>query len=238
MPPALTKKVERYNGLHGHSPKTPKIDKLQKPYQARHTKIKPTANMVEQQPGNQDETIPPTENTTKINKNNDDDLSPPPTVEHDKAKVTPSCGMGEIPDVGDDYMEFLFSSVGMAAIDIEHAQPKSQIPASCVDYLTPTANMASTRPLTSRTSTNGESDERFSHYILNDYKQITKNIQADWGANIIIFIYRKLFTEFVACEASLNQVDEIPIQKIKGYGTVIFFIGNRLVPVQEVAYMP
>ena len=151
MPPAFAKKVERYYELHGNSPKTPKIDKLQKPYQTRHTKIKPTANMVEQQTCNNDESIQPTETTTKINNKNDDDLPPPPTVEHDKAKVTPSCGMAEIPDVGDDYIEFLFPSVGMAAIDIEHAQLTSQISASYVDYLKPMVNVACARPLTSRT---------------------------------------------------------------------------------------
>ena len=223
MPPALAKKVERYNELHGHSPKTPKTDKLQNPYQARHSTIKPTANIVEQETDEKEEPTSTKENNTKINNTHDDALSSPPPIQHDINKVNPSCDMAEVPDVGDDYMEFLFPSVGMAAIELSKTKSSSLIPSTYVDYLTPTANMATTTPLTSKTSTCGESNELFTHDILTNHKQISKNFQADWGASIIIVNDKNLFTDFIACEASLNPVEGIPINKIKGYGTVVIF---------------
>ena len=47
-----------------------------------------------------------------------------------------------------------------------------------------------------------------------------------------------MFTELVPCDECLNPVNGIPISGIKGFGTVIFRIGQRLVPVREVAFMP
>ena len=238
MPPALAKKVERYNELHGHSPKNPKIDKLQKPYQARHAHVKPTANMVEHQMDNETKPTSKTENNIKIDNNNDDDLPTPPATDHSKSEVTPSCGMAQAPNVGDDYMEFLFPNVGMVAIELKDDNSTTQIPSSYVDHLTPTANMAHTQPLTSNTSTGGESDELFTHALLHNHKRVTTTFQADWGANVIIVNDKSLFTDFLACEAALYPVDGVPINKIKGYGTIILSIGQRLIPVREVAYMP
>lgn len=47
MPPALAKKVERYNEIYGNAPKVPKKDKIQNPFQPRHAAVEPTANMVQ-----------------------------------------------------------------------------------------------------------------------------------------------------------------------------------------------
>lgn len=163
-------------------------------------------------------------------------MTSPPAVDHNASKVAPSCGMAAVPDVGADYWGFLFPSACMSSIDLAST---NKIPVTYVDYLAPTANMtASTMPLTSRTFTNEETDELFTPDILRNHKQAKTNFQADWGANIIIVNDKTLFTDFISCEASLNPVDSIPIQKIKGYGTVIFSVGNRFVPVREIAYMP
>ena len=232
MPPALAKKVERYNELHDNVPKVPKVDRLQKPYQARHQKVKPTANMVEQLPTIPDVTKDGTD--TPPSDQNSTDLPPPPQIDHDQAETKPSCGMAEIPNVGTDYIEKIFPSVSTASIDLDKT-----IPASYIDMVTPSANMAETTvPLTSKNSTNAKIDEIFTHGILTEHRKITQKFQADWGANVIIVNNQDLFTDFISCQASLNPVDGIPINKIKGYGTVIFSFGNNIVPVREVAFMP
>ena len=232
MPPALAKKVESYNEIHGSTPKVPKVDRLQKPYQARHHKVQPTANMVEQLTNTPDESKDTSNNAPSTQ--NHIELPPPPPVEHEQAEVTPSCGMAEIPNVGKDYIEQIFPTISTASIDLE-----KPILASYIDIIKPSANMTeSTVPLTSKNYKNAETDEIFTHGILTEHRKITQKFQADWGANVIIVNNKGLFTDFISCQAVLNPVDGIPINKIKGYGTVIFSFGNTLVPVREVAFMP
>ena len=83
-----------------------------------------------------------------------------------------------------------------------------------------------------------ESDEIFAHNIFASHSSNQHTFHADWGANIIIVNDRCLFTEFIPCEECLNPINGIPISEIKGFGTVIFMIGDKIVPVREVAYMP
>ena len=209
------------------------------------------------------ETLPPTtqegHSSSKhgINENTplDDDPSPftpatptdhlqdLPEVAHSHDSIKPSAGMAEVASVRHNYIEFLFPSGGMAAIDLNtplpHTTVKTRLPVDYISHITPCANMAdSDHALTSSTTTAAEQDEIFAHGIINNNTQITKTFQADWGANIIIVNDRSLYTEFVPCSAALNPIDGVPIHGIKGYGTVIFKIGTRLVPVREVAFMP
>ena len=238
MPPALAKKVQRYNELHGNTPKVPKVDKLQKPFKARHEQFKPKANMAIASVPLEDPApiVNSTPNTTTEEQPTPvENLPDPPDVEHKEEKITPSGRKAEA-NTGSDYMNFLFPSGGMASIQLPTTP---HIPADYIKDIVPTANNGViSNPLTSTTSTSAEIDEIFTHNILTNHKQIKQSFQADWGANVIIVNDRELYTEFVPCQASLNPIDGVPINGIKGYGTVIFKIGERLVPVREVAYMP
>ena len=242
MSPALAKKMERYNEIHGNVPKVPKKDKLQKPFQPRHTTVAATANMVQ--------SSIPTPDTPPI-KDPDNEITqdpsptielPPPTQPDHNVNIVPSVGKAELKDVGKDYMDFLFPSGGMASFDITNhsfSQPNTNIPPNFIDFIQPTANIANSKiPLNSTTTTYAENDEIFTHKILENHTKIRKTFQADWGANMMIVNDKDFYTEFVPSNASLNPIDGNPIHDIKGYVTIIFCICSRLVPVRECAYMP
>ena len=74
--------------------------------------------------------------------------------------------------------------------------------------------------------------------MLSNHTSSQVQFHADWGANIIIINKKDYFTEFVACEECLNPINGISVSGIKGFGVVIFQIESRMIPVQEVAYMP
>ena len=93
LPPSVAKKAQRYNEIHGHTPKVPKKDVLQKPFKARHQKIEPAANMVEISAPEPDNApisdVPSVVNTPNVSPdeedppaNDNDTLGPPPPVDN------------------------------------------------------------------------------------------------------------------------------------------------------------
>ena len=234
MPPSLAKKIQRYNELHGHKPKVPKQEALQKPFEPKHNKIKPSAAMGSTtdetsislpiddpppiaSPSTPDESSPTEENP---------DLLHPPRIDHTNHSIQPSTGMAEFANIDSDYMNFLFPSGNMTSIDL----------------VSLAANMAAQdnpkNPLVHKNSTAAEQDELFSHNIVMNHRGLFREFHADWGSNVIIVNNKELFLEFTECNDSLNPIHGIPANGIKGYGTIIFLFGNQLVPIREVAYMP
>lgn len=237
VPPSIAKKAQRYNEVHGHSPKVPKKDTLQKPFRARHKKVEPAANVVEKSDPSPDKppisqvpteiNAPPTypdEDEPRSDDEDDNGLPPLPEADHSTHSIRPC-------------LDFVFPSGSMAQIDINR-----KIPADYIEHLTPTACMAgkpSTKtPLVHINSTSAEKDELFVYNVLQDHSSLEQIFHADWGANNIIVNKKDFFTEFTPCEDDLNPIDGLPIAGIKGYGTIIFQFGKTLIPVREIAFMP
>ena len=86
--------------------------------------------------------------------------------------------------------------------------------------------------------TSSEQDVLFSHDLLCNHKAIEKEFHVDWGSNIMIVNSIDVFTELKKCDEKIHPIDGVPIKGIKGYGTVIFRFGNRLVPIRDIAFMP
>ena len=248
MPPSVAKKAQRYNEIHGHTPKVPKKDVLQKPFKACHQKIEPEAKMVEASAPVPDiapiSDVPSVVNTPTVSPDDDqptpDDngtLPSPPPVDHSTHAIRPAGFLAEFANVDKDYMDFLFPSGSMAEINLARS-----IPANYISHIEATACTGETKttktPLLHHNSTSAEQDELFVYDIFKDHSLLEQIFHADWGANIIIVNKKEYFTEFIPCEDDLNPINGIPIAEIKGYGTVIFKFGNNLVPVREIAYMP
>ena len=241
MPPSMAKKVMRYNEVHGSVPKVPKKDVIQTPYKPRHKNVTPTAKMasvsvpvdnsppIPDLPKTDDISIPLVDTTTEPAE------PPPPAALNDNNHiVTPAVSLAEFKNLDSEYIEYIFPSASTASIDLAR-----MIPADYISYLTPSACMAGkSLPVLSSDTSNAEEDELFTHNVLQDHVTTPHIFHADWGANIIIVNKKELFTELVPCEECLSPINGIPITGIKGFGTVIFHIGQRLVPVREVAYMP
>ena len=214
----------------------PKKDTIQKPFQPRHKeKTAPTAKMASVSVPIPD----PPPISEPVDTPNDDDVTTevedtnPPAEDTTYHQIKPSAGLAEFQDVDRDYMEYIYPTAMAASIDLQ------QIPANYIDYLKPTANMADKKlPILLKNTSYAETDELFAHGILHNHDAKSSSFHADWGANIIIINDMTLFTEFFPCEECLSPIDDIPISGIKGFGTVIFQIGTKLVPVKEVAFMP
>ena len=236
MPPSMAKKVLRYNEIHGFAPKVPKKDVIQTPSQPRHAKsttVKPEAKMAEcSVPVDSSATTVDNPSPT-IEDSPTDDMSPPITADVTNHAITPAVHMAEFQSVDSEYVEYLFPSACSASIDV------NKIPANYIAFLTPRACMGGKAlPVLSSDTSHAEQDELFTHGILSNHTSSQVQFHADWGANIIIINNKDYFTEFVACEEYLNPINGVPVSGIKGFGTVFFQIGSRMIPVHEVAYMP
>ena len=115
MPPAVAKKAQRYNEVHGHTQKVPKKDVIQKPFRPRHNEFKPTANMGQLSVPPEDEPpIPsiPTEITTTQNPTEDnpspDELPAILEVDHANHKIKPAGFLAEFKDVDKNCPDFVF----------------------------------------------------------------------------------------------------------------------------------
>ena len=169
----------------------------------------------------------------------DDYISPPVAPDHSTAAISPSAGLAEYCNVSKDYVNFIFPEVYMAHVDIiEPSVDNIDTSNSERSSLIPSAMMTSTTTDDNSVFTSSEQDVLFSHELLQNHKAIEKEFHVDWGSNIMIINSIDAFTELMKCDEQIHPIDGVPIIGIKGYGTVIFRLGNRLVPVCDVAFIP
>ena len=180
MPPAMAKKILRYNEIHGSVPKVPKKDTIQKPFKPRHkTEVTPTANMVSASLPLPDPPPITTSDPVDTEDNPPDSIGTPTQPNQDPINHTiqPAAGLGEFEGIDKNYMEYLFPSGNAASVDLR------KIPSNYISLLVPTANMADKLSSTNNKSinsklspslptTNGsyaESDEIFTHKIFSSH---------------------------------------------------------------------
>ena len=248
MPPALARKVIRYNELNGSSPKIPKKDKLQAPFRPRHNQFKPKANMASGSVPAPDNAPIPSPDTISVSAtspptqedelpqiddspDNNGEISAPPAPNHGVTTIKPSCGRAEYHSNSEDYLNSIFPESKMVSVSLSDFPESTHKP--------PVPAIIETSPLPPPpVHTSSEQDILFSNNVLNHHQKIIKEFHVDWGSNIIISNSKSVFIEFKECNEAISPINGVPINGIKGYGTIIFLFANQMVPIRDVAYMP